>query len=197
MDTWEDWQKPYVHGTIVIWPPEQVRGIVDAQRQAYDPASQDICGTHITVTQPLSKPLNEAEWEKLQGILSHFTPFEIEYGPVKSFLPYPCIWYEVQPAEKVLKLREALHATGWFNLAMQHPEKFIPHMTITEGLSGPEVNEALLQKLQQESKSGHFICERLAYIVPDVHFRFEVHFSLPLGVPAPSADFAKFKYKEK
>jgi 2'-5' RNA ligase len=181
MESWEDWQKPYIYGTFAIWPPDEVREIVDAQRQAYDPVSQAICGTHITVTQPMIKPLGEGEWKRLQIVLREFVSFEIEYGPVKSFLPYPCIWYEVQPAERILEIRTALHDTGYFNLTMQHPEDFIPHMTITEGLSGPEVNEGLLVRLQQESKPGTFICDTLVYIVPDDHFQFQVRRSLPLS----------------
>jgi 2'-5' RNA ligase len=181
METWEDWQKPYAHGTIVIWPPDEVRQIVDAQRQAYDPASQAICGTHITVTQPLCRQLDKGEWGEILSLLKDFPSFEIVYGPLKSFLPYPCIWYEVQPVENILELRNALHGTGCFNLEMRHPKNFIPHMTITEGLSGPEVNDALLIKLQEESGVGTFKCDALAFIVPDLQFHFQVHSYLPLG----------------
>jgi len=180
MDNWEDWQKPYQYGTIVIWPPDEIREIVNAQREAYDPISQSICEAHITVTQTFSKFLSDGEWDSLFRLLNGYDPFEIEYGPLKSFLPYPCLWYEIQPKEKVLELRSALHNTGFFNLDLKYTEGFIPHMTITEGLSGPSVDESLLAALQRESSSGTFVCKELAYIVPDDRFCFRVVKVLPL-----------------
>jgi len=185
MEYWEDWQKPYRFGTLVIWPPEGVRGIVNAQREQYDPVSQSICQAHITVTQPFSRPLEEDEWKQIKALISGFQSFEIHYGPLRSFLPYPCIWYEIQPVEKVLALRNALHETGFFNLQMEHPENFIPHMTITEGLSGPCVDQDLLRRLQNESDGGSFLCESISSIVPDEDFHFRVLSVLPLSERHP------------
>jgi len=178
MDSWDDWKKPYQFGTLVIWPPAELRKIVNSQRERYDPVSNSFCETHISVTQPLSKTFHD-EWGKLEDLLSEVESFEISYGPLNTFLPYPCIWYEIKPADKVLALRNVLHPTGYFNLEMEHPQNFIPHMTITEGLSGPEVNQNLLQMLQEESGKGSFQCEGLTYIVPDKDFRFHVKRFLP------------------
>jgi len=181
LEHWKDWQKPFQFGTIVIWPPEDVRRIVDAQRERMDPVSQAICGTHITVTQPLTASLDNSAWRQVRAILWRHDPFKITYGPLNSFLPYPCIWYEIRPVQKVLDLRNALHDTGDFNLELRYTTNFIPHMTITEGLSGPTVNEVLLAQLQGESRPGSLPCDSLAYIVPDDHFRFHVEAQLPLG----------------
>lgn len=178
---WEDWQKPYQFGTLVIWPPKEIRKLVNMQREHIDPVSQSYCEAHISVTQPLIRKPNDDEWHDLETTISDFGSFDISYGPLNSFLPYPCIWYEIKPAEKVLNLRNLLHQTGFFNLAMKHPENFIPHMTITEGLSGPEVNDDLLNTLQQESGRGSFKCQELAYIIPDKNFRFKVKKVLPLS----------------
>ncbi len=181
MHRWEEWQRPYEHGTFAIWPPAPVRKIVNSQRERYDPVSQRYCEAHITVTQPLRRPLDEGEWRHLRTVLAGFDRFEIEYGPLSSFLPYPCIWYEIQPQDRILAIRKALHQTGYFNLEMKHPENFIPHMTITEGLSGPTVDEGLLRRLQEESGTGSFLCEELALIIPDASFRFHVRRTVPLG----------------
>ena len=105
MDHWEEWQKVYLHGTFVIWPPDDVREIINRQRYEYDPKSASICETHITLTQPLLKPLSKEDWNRIQEISSNIIPFEIQYGPLKSFLPYPCIWYEIQPVKIILDLR--------------------------------------------------------------------------------------------
>lgn len=177
----EDWQLPYRFGTIVIWPPQSVREAINAQRQEYDPASQRICETHITVTQPLIRLLIEDEWVQIRRLLKSFGSFEIRYGPLGSFLPYPCIFYEIEPKEKVLEIRRTLHNTGCFNLGLSHTEDFVPHMTITEGLSGPEVDEQLLRRLRGESNQGSFICHELMFIVPKDPFVFRAVRALPLG----------------
>ena len=181
MEKWEDWQKPYQFGTIVIWPPDEIREIVNSQRERFDPVSNSYCEAHISVTQPLSSWLNAEEWDLIANIISSFDSFIIEYGPLNTFLPYPCIWYEIKPVSRVLELRNALHQTSSFNLDLKHPQNFIPHMTITEGISGPEVDEGLLETLQEESGTGVFQCKGLAYIVPDQDFRFHVRTILPLS----------------
>ena len=181
MELWEDWQKPYQFGTLVIWPPDEIRAVVNSQRERIDPVSGSYCETHITITQPLRRDLGDQEWDQLKAILSNFDSFEITYGPLKNFFPYPCIWYEIQPAEKVLEIRGSLHQTGFFNLDLEHPKDFIPHMTITEGLSGPEVDENLFHTLQQESAQGTFQCAGLVLILPDRDFRFKVKKVLPLS----------------
>lgn len=181
MDHWEDWQKAYRFGTIVIWPPEEIRATVNAQRERYDPVSQSYCEAHITVTQPLVRSPSEGEWDQIYRVLGSFDTFKIEYGPLNSFLPYPCIWYEVQPIESVLQLREALHECGYFNLELRNTESFIPHLTITEGQSGPEVDAFLLSKLNDESRGGSFHCKELALIVPDESFNFFVDRTIRLG----------------
>jgi len=181
MNSWEDWQKPYKFGTLVIWPPDALREIVNLQRERIDPVSESYCEAHISVTQPFSKYLDDEEWDRLETILSSIVSFEISYGPLKTFFPYPCIWYEIQPAEKILEIRDVLHQTNYFNLDMEHPKNFIPHMTITEGLSGPEVDDKLFHMLQQESGKGSFQCLGLSYIVPNKDFKFQVKLFLPFS----------------
>ncbi len=180
MDHWEEWQKVYQHGTIVILPPDEIRNVVNGQRETYDPVTASFCEAHITLTQPLLNPLSDTEWGNIQDMLRRFPAFEIQYGPIKSFLPYPCIWYEIQPADKILALRNALHQTGYFNLSLKHTDDFIPHMSITEGLSGPPVDEELLTILQEQSSQGSFICQDAVHIVPDESFCFGVVKRLPL-----------------
>jgi 2'-5' RNA ligase len=172
MDRWPTWGKRYQHGLFIIQPPEKIRAIIDAQREAYDPLSQSYVGAHITVTQPLLAKLSDQEWELLLVALEKIQPFLIDYGPIKSFLPYPCIWYDVQPAERILEIREALHETGLFDLEQGYIEDFIPHMTVTEEQSGPKVTQELLERIQAESQAGSFLCEELIYSVPDQNFHF-------------------------
>jgi len=183
MKNWKEWQKPYRYGLLVIQPPDEIWELVNKQREEYDPLSQSYSEAHISVTQPLLKTLSEIEWDRILRIVEGYGSFRVDYGPINSFLPYPCIWYEIKPAEKVLDLRQALHQTGFYNLSLPHREGFIPHMTITEGLSGPTVDKKLFNRLQGESSQGTFLCQQLTYIVPDDKFYFQIGKTIPLGAP--------------
>ena len=180
MAEWLEWQKVYKYGTFVIWPPEHVRNNVNLLRHQYDPVSQSTCGAHITLTQPFLRQPSSKEWEELHEVVSRFASCEIRYGPLNTFLPYPCIWYEIHPSELVLTIRQALHATGLFNLDLPHTDGFIPHMTITEGQSELNVTEELFTTLRDEISGGTFICSEIALIVPDRHFHFGIKRRLPL-----------------
>ena len=180
MEEWAEWQKVYSYGTFVIWPIDPIREAVNRLRHKYDPVSQSFCEAHITLTQPLLRQPSEKEWNNFSDVVSGFESFEIHYGPINTFLPYPCIWFEIHPSEEVLEIRQALHATGLFNLDLPHTDGFIPHMTITEGQSDIEVTNDLFAKLRDEISGGTFICTEIALIVPDHRFHFGIQRQLPL-----------------
>lgn len=46
---WEDWQRDYRLGVILILPPPEVSRVIDALRRSYDPRAFRICPTHISV----------------------------------------------------------------------------------------------------------------------------------------------------
>ena len=179
--TWQPWQQTYKHGMLAIWPPDAERQYLNAVRSANDPVSQRICEAHITLTQPFLAEPSEDTWVGISHALSKHDPFELHYGPVRSFLPAPVIWLEIQPSSTILALRNALHDTGAFDLTLPHTDDFVVHMTLTEGLSGNEVDVALLNRLRSEVDSGSFTCHEVVYLLPDSEFRFSVHKTLPLG----------------
>jgi 2'-5' RNA ligase len=180
MNEWANWRKDFRYGTLVIMPSAQVRSMVDQLHAEYDPASHAWYGAHITLTQPFVRQPRENDWARLAQAAAGFDAFRIEYGPLRSFLPYPCIWFEIQPREQVLLTRRAFHDTGLFNLALPHTDDFIPHMTITEGRSGPKVDGNLLAELRNRTSEGSFLCVEVAYYVPDAGFRFTVERTLAL-----------------
>lgn len=186
-DAWPDWQRVYSHGTLVIWPPDPVRHVVNELRRNYDPVSQDACDAHVTLTQPLVRQPTEDEWRRLRTIVDRFHRFRCDYGPVRSFLPAPVVWLEVQPSARILEIRRALHDTGLFNLELPHTEDFVPHLTVTEGRSGPEVNEELRVEIAAAAPRGSFTCADVAYIRPDEAFRFSVATRLALGMQPGSS----------
>ena len=145
---WEPWQHAYRHGTLAIWPPKVVRHSVNQWREQFDPTSHSYAEAHITVTQPFRRPVTQDVLDRVTAILHAEDEFELTYGPLRSFLPSPVLWLEVQPAQRVVELRRKLHSTGAFDLSLPHTEDYVPHMTITEGLSGPRVDKALFQSLR-------------------------------------------------
>jgi 2'-5' RNA ligase len=173
MEEWADWQKNYRHGTLVILPPPQIRKKIDEFRQQYDPDSQRICGAHITLTQPFLNPLNDNNIKIIKKIIVGYRSFSIQYGPLNNFLPYPCIYYEIHPAEKILAIRQAIHKTGLCNLDLPHSADFIPHMSITDGHPEPVLAKKIFDELQVLTSGGSFKCSEISMIVPDQNFHFE------------------------
>lgn len=181
MEEWAEWQRNYIHGLFVIWPPDAVRQAVNRLREAYDPVSQATIEAHVTLTQPfLARPEPEA-WARLEQLVAGFKPFEIRYGPVSTFFPNPVIFLEIQPREELLALRRALHETGLFNLSLPYTDDFVPHMTITEGRSGNVVDELMLGEVRSQAPQGTFLMGEIVCVAPDDRFHFEVVRRLSLG----------------
>lgn len=179
---WTDWQRNYLPGLFVIWPPDALREAVNRLRAAYDPVSQLTIEAHITLSQPFLSMPTEKEWAVLAQIVAGFKPFEIRYGPVDTFFPSPVIYLAIQPQESVLALRQALHDTGLFNLTLPFTEGFVPHMTITEGRSQRPVDEQALAEIRAQAPSGTFLLSEIAHVVPDKHFHLESKKRLRLGL---------------
>ena len=171
---WEPWKLPYLHGTLAVYPPLQIREYINRFRKELDPVSHSYAEAHITLTQPLMERVTDQVADRLETALRSEKPFKVTFGPLRSFLPSPVLWLEVQPAQRVLHLRRKLHTFGIFDLSLPHTEDFVPHMTITEGLSGPRVDEDLFRKTRLQVEGGRFECTRLVHLVPDGEFRFLV-----------------------
>lgn len=170
----EPWQRAYRHGTLVIWPPDLVRESVNRWREQFDPVSHRCVEAHITLTQPFKERVTEDVLDQVTVALRTEDAFEITYGPLRSFLPSPVLWLEVQPSQRVVDLRRRLHSIGVFDLSLPHTDDFVPHMTITEGLSGSRVNDSLFESLRPRIQGGTFDCQSVAYLLPDDEFRFHV-----------------------
>jgi 2'-5' RNA ligase len=181
IDDWAEWQKAYIHGLFVIWPPVGVRQLVNELRQKYDPDSQATIEAHITLTQPFLTRPSDQEWALLDQIVASFEPFDLSYGPVATFFPNPVIYLTIQPQERLLALRQALHDTGLFNLTLPYSDDFVPHMTIAEGLSERPVDELMLAEIRPQAPQGTFLLGEVVCVVPDVSFHFEIGARLPLA----------------
>lgn len=171
----------FVHGALVIWPPDEVRAEVDVLRHQYDPVSAARCEAHITVSQPFIHQPTDADITRLAGLLSALDAITVSYGAVDTFLPYPCLYLSVEPLDRLTALHEVVQGTGLFHPDPAHYERFVPHMTILEGSLSPEETARLAIDIQPTAPRGTFVCREVALVVPDEHFRFTVTQRFGLG----------------
>ncbi|RLT41297.1 MAG: 2'-5' RNA ligase family protein [Chloroflexi bacterium] len=177
---WEEWQFEYRFGAFYIFPPTGVMEAVDALRETYDPQSAAICRAHISLSEPLQAPLSEEKIQEIRRALSAVQPFEIQYGPLRSFPPHPGVCYSIAPEAAFRRLRRALHATSVFAAIPLKRESVAPHMTIAEFISLERTDE-LLQELSGKVAEGIFPCDSIVYAVPNSDFYFERVLEIPLG----------------
>ena len=168
---WEEWQKAYKYGVILIIPPDPPFAQMEALRKEYDPRGQEICGTHISVTVPIPRPLSETNWYELKSIASGIKPFTVYYGPLINYLPAPGVCLAIEPKDALDSLRAALENAAVFKGAPPRKYPFSPHMTIAEFITEEETT-TLMTELKDIAPTGFFLCTYLSYMVPDYNFHF-------------------------
>lgn len=179
-DAWEPWQAEYRFGAFYIFPPPGVIEPIDGLRRIYDPVSAAICQAHISLSEPLPAPLSERQVSEIRAALFAIAPFDIRYGPLRDFLPYPGVCYAVAPECRIGALRETLHGTSIFATVVPKRGHIAPHITIAEFIS-VERTPSLLQRLRGNVPEGAFRCDEVTYAVPDASFRFQRIMTFDLG----------------
>ena len=177
---WEDWQRDYRLGVILILPPPDVSREVDSLRARYDPRSAAWCPAHISLSDPLCCEMSPALAGEIRGVLSDVRPFELHYERLYASTRHPGVAYCITPREPVQCLKDLLHGTSGFSDAAHRRRDVAPHMTIAEFISIDESLQ-LCSRLQETAPAGSFLCDRLAYMVPDRSFRFQTRLTFPLG----------------
>jgi hypothetical protein len=178
--TWEDWQRAYRFGAFYIFPLTGIIEEMDRLRELHDPRSASICQAHISLSEPLPTPPTAADLDEIHHELSRIEPFDLHYGPLRHFLPYPGVTFEISPEGPFRRLRSFIHATSVFSgVPLQH-EHIAPHITIAEFIT-PDETTALLAGLGGTVSTGSFLCDAIEYAVPNDNFQFERMLSLPLG----------------
>ena len=178
---WQQWQREYRLGLILILPPDAIGKQVDALRREHDPRSASICEAHISLSEPLTKEFSPEVDRKIRGVLSTVAPFEIKYGPLRTFDPHPGVAYKIEPEDRFFQLRRILHSTSAFEGSQFKREDIPPHMTIAEFIPDMEKSETLKNQLQGKVPEGSFLCDKLVLIVPDDDFAFKRVLELKLG----------------
>ena len=177
---WEDWQRDYRLGLILIVPPPMVSTLIDSLRAEYDPLSAAICQSHVSVSDPLDCEMTRSIHSEIQRALASITPFQLNYGTPHASEDRPGIACPVFPQAPIDRLKRALHSTSAFS-RKEYKRRHIPaHMTIAEFLSN-EDSTILCDELQKTVKGGTFLCDRLHFMVPDNRFRFKTSSTFYLG----------------
>ncbi len=108
------------------------------------------------------------------------SPFDIRYGPLRSFPPYPGVAYAIGPEDEFRRLRALVHAASPFAGVAMRRNDIPPHMTIAEFIS-LERTEELLAELRGKVPEGTFRCDAIEYAVPNDSFYFERILTIPIG----------------
>lgn len=181
---WEDWQRDYRLGLILIAPPPMVSTLIDSLRTEHDPRSAAICQTHISVSDPLDCEMTPSIHSEIQHALTSIAPFRLNYSNPQASRDRPGVACPVFPQAPIDRLKRTLHSTSAFS-RKAYARRHIPaHMTIAEFLS-KEDSLTVCAKLQKAVKGGTFLCDRLQFMVPDDNFRFEASGSFYLGDRKP------------
>lgn len=179
-DHWDKWMLEYRYGAFYIFPPDGIIEPIDALRNRYDPQSASYCQAHISLSEPLSEPLNESKLDELRFALRQLQSFEVRYGPLRSFPPYPGVVFSIQPEDRFTELRSIVHSTSTFAGISLKRKDIAPHMTIAEFIT-VERTDALLGELQGRVPEGSFCCDSIEYAVPNQEFYFERVLRIPIG----------------
>jgi 2'-5' RNA ligase len=177
---WEGWQREYRYGAFYIFPPPGIIEPIDQLRRKYDPKSDSYCQAHVSLSEPLRAPLNDEQVQELRDALSSVEPFEIHYGPLRSFPPYPGVVYAITPEDTFMNLRSRIHETSLFKGQKFMRKHIIPHMTIAEFITVERTLE-LLEEVSGKVPEGTFLCNAIEYAIPNHDFYLERVLRLPLG----------------
>jgi len=169
---WEDWQRDYRLGLILIIPPEEVSRQIDPLRAKYDPYAFAICPTHISLSDPLQLEMTSEVEDEIRCILGAIQPFTLYFDSLYASSEYSGVIYPIRPQEPIYKLKAALHNASAFSREIYSRRDIPPHMTIAEFIS-IEDGLKLCAQLGGFAPRGSFVCDRLEFIVPDNNFHFQ------------------------
>jgi len=172
-DNWKEWMQDFRYGTLAFLPEGDLRKTTDKLRGEYDPVSCETSMAHITLTQPLTKAPTNIEIEQIEKLIASFAKSQIQVGPATTSPNKRLIWFDVNPKDPVLVLREALHETGLFRTDLPLTKGFIPHMTISEAGREPSEVATINEALNSNYKPWTVSFASIAWIIPDEDFVFK------------------------
>lgn len=178
--TWQEWMKPYRFGTLLLEPPEPVLTHVNRLREKFNLDTLGFSQSHVTLTQPLRRPLHEEEWQKVRRVIASQPRFTLQIGPLVLSPNQELLWLDIEPKRTLLCLRGALHELGYFDMSLPFTSGFIPHMTISELRRDPKEAQRIATELNCENQKFEFEVQAVQWSVPNELFHFQVKNNLPL-----------------
>lgn len=177
---WERWQKDYRLGLILIMPPEDAAQQINVLRAKYDPRTYSYCPAHITLSDPLGLEMTPERDAEIAAILGTIKPFRLYYDQPEASHERGGVTYPIRPREPIDALRDALHKASVFCRPPYYTRTIAPHMTIAEFVNIEE-SWRILEEIKDTAPRGSFLCNRLEFIVPDIHMKFHRVKSYLLG----------------
>ena len=162
---WDEGQRAYRFGVILIMPPEPIFSQVNELRARYDPISQTCCDAHISLTMPLPRAPTDAQWAEIEAVTSSMRP--LRYLRAADDLPAaPGRRPKIEPQSEIDLLRIGLEACSAFSGMAPRRYPFSAHMTIAEFITIQRTN-ALMIELNDAVECGSFRCDGVSHAVPD------------------------------
>lgn len=169
---WEKWQRDYRLGLILIMPPADVAGPINALRAKYDPRTFAYCPAHITLSDPLGLEMTAERDAEIAGILRNVQPFTVYFDGPHASRERGGVAYSIRPREAIEALRATLHRASIFTRPPYWTRTIPPHMTIAEFVSIEE-SWRIMEEIRETAPRGSFLCDRLEFIVPDIQMQFQ------------------------
>jgi hypothetical protein len=176
---WEEWQRDYRFGVILILPPPEVTEQIDPLRARYDPKGFDICATHISVSDPLRRPMTRELDDEIAELLGHIAPFTLHYDKPLASRHHAGVAYPITPQAPIDEIKRVLHQAAIFDGKVYGRRDIPAHMTIAEFVTIEE-SWQICQEIRDVAPSGSFLCDRLTFMVPDAQMRFRRVKTYPL-----------------
>jgi 2'-5' RNA ligase len=177
---WQKWRRDYRLGIILIMPPDEVAGPVNALRAKYDPSAYASCPAHITLSDPLGLEMTPERDAEITRILGSVEPFMLHFDKPQASGERGGVAYPIRPREPIDALRAVLHEASVFTREPYWTRTIAPHMTIAEFVSIEE-SRRIMKEVKDTAPRGSFRCGRLEFIVPDINMHFQRVKSYPLG----------------
>jgi 2'-5' RNA ligase len=168
---WDDWQRDYRYGALVIEPPVELAAVLDPIRERFDPVSAARVGAHISVTPPFLRAPTPADEARVGSVVGRIPSMGLQLGQPRQFGESSVIYLPVVNAGAVMRLRDVLLATGLFRLDLPHTTDFVPHLTISEFGTTPG---AALRTVIPAPGASPFHVGAIAWLVPNEEFQFRV-----------------------
>lgn len=154
--------------------------LIDPLKARYDPDAPYACPTHISVSDPLRLEMTPGRDAEIARLLRSIDPFVLHFDKPRASREHAGVAYPITPQAPIDALKRALHQAAVFDGKVYKRRDIPAHMTIAEFVTIEE-SFRIVEEIGDSAPSGSFLCDELAFIVPDIAMRFYVVKTFALG----------------